>query len=652
MQKQAAAPMPLPHNKIRDIAEKFINDMIQVIRHNGTIYEFKSNPLRYFTRYHDKFNFTTGSLLETNIAGYPFELLVDFKINAISASFANTSEEFTIEERKQYNINKYPKIPAKLISILFGEDYLQTFASKLKNYRLKNYSIQFKTEEQFLNYTASYFKRDLRIILIHEFTHAFDIIGDGINKYYKDINELNINDTQQKQHAGFYFSTREEIKAYINEITAEIYYITNRMDSQEFLSLCRTQSLNKVLSNLSPMYTKVMEQLEIYPEDYNTTMIGSLAKRKRKAKIKINHALLTVIKTIIKDKESKKEQDINKLASNPLPIPEDLIKLITESMIVDLKKFIKESATPTEFIFYYRDYLALNPTQLYGPFYLTSIDKKQFYLYVVLEFTYDIYNSMAYQNIDPNLIKNIPTYTRKNHKIYKDYKNKLISLNINKENIKELADLFKILDKNNKINGENTVLRLIESYFRKYIRDVLYHEFTHVMDYSISTPEIFEKINKHYRGIFQPEADIDSLEFYFTTREEVKAFINQLISEINYFYENITLNETFKIIEDNGYSYFFNNFLKSYPIIMSYLAENPEQSKVHRVNKPLETRKREARHKINQTLIKYIQKLKEKHFKEQDIKEQDINKLSSWLEANNFIEEISLLNSLQKPANY
>jgi len=115
----------------------------------------------------------------------------------------------------------------------------------------------------------------------HEMTHALDELHSESSPSYQKFKRLN---DDSGPASSFYFTTREEVKAYISDIISELKSLFAPDDIS-------SMSFREIIS-YSNTYAAISKELEVMPGDEDTRTIGgSLARRKRTASKKINSAL-------------------------------------------------------------------------------------------------------------------------------------------------------------------------------------------------------------------------------------------------------------------------------------------------------------------------------------------------------------------------
>ena len=120
-------------------------------------------------------------------------------------------------------------------------------------------------------------------VISHEITHALDELHSEDSPSYGKMQELlSADDTDQT--SNFYYTTREEVKAYISEILSELKGMFGPEDiaDMSFMDIIKS----------SDSYNIYMEELAHKPGDEDIKTIGgSLARRKSDASKKVNSAL-------------------------------------------------------------------------------------------------------------------------------------------------------------------------------------------------------------------------------------------------------------------------------------------------------------------------------------------------------------------------
>ena len=118
--------------------------------------------------------------------------------------------------------------------------------------------------------------------LTHEITHAMDIdIYHGHSSQKERYKRLYNIEDEGDPRSGFYYTTREEVKANISQILSQLESLVSN-DPHLLTVDFRT------IINQSRLYNEIMEYLAVKPGDEEVRVIqGTLAQRKRRAKKQI-----------------------------------------------------------------------------------------------------------------------------------------------------------------------------------------------------------------------------------------------------------------------------------------------------------------------------------------------------------------------------
>lgn len=168
---------------------------------------------------------------------------------------------------------------AKIIFIKISpEDFYPRDQRTLR--RVEAYPFQQQIEmllNSFINYIYG--------VLVHEFTHSTDIVLSEDSPSFSRYQRLYM-DPEDK---GFYYSTREELKAFLNQIIEDLIpKIT--YNPEEFINT----DLSEYLKKHSAVFREVISQLSENPGDSETPSIqGNLAQRKSRARKYLLSSLYT-----------------------------------------------------------------------------------------------------------------------------------------------------------------------------------------------------------------------------------------------------------------------------------------------------------------------------------------------------------------------
>lgn len=143
-----------------------------------------------------------------------------------------------------------------------------------------------------LNPDLIFIKKYIKEILIHEITHASEVInysdfnssGRSARRIKKLENLMNI-ENEDDPLSSFYYTTKEEIAAYLSQITSEIEH---ELSDYEISNMSINEILNRSLS-----LPVILKNLEL--KEDSKTPFGSINRRKLVAKKKILSALYSWI---------------------------------------------------------------------------------------------------------------------------------------------------------------------------------------------------------------------------------------------------------------------------------------------------------------------------------------------------------------------
>lgn len=606
--KIASRPIQLQKDFINEIIASFMNYFIKHVKNENIEPQIFINEDLYsvnklnsaFQNFKKSYKFS-----DKNIKNNDIEINVTISINP-SKKDMFAARAFISEEDKKKIDKQHIKEIYGLIKIEFGQE---TFDNLKYDFNYRDMS-----SSAIAKFIYNYLKSKLYTIFSHELTHCIDIINfeslaqKKYEKFIKQYDKQNLFNEDSKEYLNyeeFYITTREEIKAFINETIAEAeQYI--KKHGKDIAYLHDFETFFKKI----PIYKAVM--LALQSKDSDETAIfpgGSLKKRKAVAKNKYLNALLEWWKCINEEKDCdlKIKEYIGKFsfisnnsikrairdtvikkAEAPIKINNEIINTITNSFITDFSFYLKENN------------MTFADTNE-GKF--LDVKFKQEYEFEQENVVGDMIRTKIFIVVDPNQETRFLA-APVNEKIN-------IYIIIGKEAIANII-------KNSTRYRTTKQNRLFQFLFEKIVKEFLIHEVTHVAHFPI--PEHVYKITDKLSATALRKfinGDISSLtkeevlaaKFYFTTKEEIKSYLNQTIIETE---NNMTAyNDAINMIKTNSFKEFFNRMSPTYNMIMKHLEIQPGDELIEYPQGKLITRKQNARQMFINGLYDWWVKKKE-----------------------------------------
>ena len=247
IKKLSARPMPISYDVVWDFAEIFIDNLTNKIDEYGlSVMEYLNKIYSMDSIQNAAFSMSKKKYSIDKVSGEKSEVTIIARIDPNS------------ENSALYNTNGKRDI----IKVVMGKSSID---SLFKNLMLSDISLD-EVSAATLNYIEDFITQ----AIVHELTHATDVIPRN-KRVEKEFG---------KNDDNFYFSSREELKAHINETVYEAGTIMVDMDPEEIIEM----SLIDFLEKNSSVYKTLKEKLIINPGDENINVPGgTLAKKKRKA---------------------------------------------------------------------------------------------------------------------------------------------------------------------------------------------------------------------------------------------------------------------------------------------------------------------------------------------------------------------------------
>lgn len=290
IEKSAAAPMPIPQEIVTQFTQNFVDRIIR------TLLASRLDPFLFVNSYFRipsedyQRAFSKGfSFDHKDISGRDTQTHIYTGLNPHYKESVNSSSEVPMENRVELGFSP-EKERVNLIRILIGADIMNDW-TRISEVMLEAGRIQEDINETLIEYIEG----DISKIIAHELTHSMDINYQKDERMMNEYNKIyDVDENTSKEDAmanfSFYYTTREEIKAHINQTISESVTMLNRLGIEILLS----KGFQEFFDFTSDTYHVMKKYLEVVPGDEDKRIMGrTLKKRKEDAWRKYLQSLYT-----------------------------------------------------------------------------------------------------------------------------------------------------------------------------------------------------------------------------------------------------------------------------------------------------------------------------------------------------------------------
>lgn len=270
--KYSGRPLPIPHDALIEFTDELVLTILSKIMSTGMKpMEFFMAALNSPENVVNSFNYDKV-LLGTDVTGKEFPLVI--------SSFITNQPGDSLASLVQVSTDSLPESAVRQlppghdsVKILYVKIIPETFMPRDDHEIFQLMSLDPARQITMTRNMLSHYAYSM---LVHETTHAFDKVLTKDSPSFGRYERL-YSDPEDK---SFYYSTREELKAFLNQIVEDLIPAVF-FDKEKFLA---SDFLTFVTTN-SPDFKRIMEILKENPSDKETPSIqGTLAHRKRRAR--------------------------------------------------------------------------------------------------------------------------------------------------------------------------------------------------------------------------------------------------------------------------------------------------------------------------------------------------------------------------------
>lgn len=277
LNKIAANPLPIDNLAVEDIANSFMRRLSTVLVSSGLDpitwierrYEF--SPRNYEDAFYQQFEFK-----HEDVSGRPTITAITIGINPHLKKGEYSTSLIDSETAKDF-FNTDDRV--NHLQIIFGDDSISDWNLQIQSVRRQapNTAILNKG-------VMNLIFRDIYRIAAHELTHAYDVgtTSEKFQKEYANIFDVDKDTPEEDMEyaAGFYYSTREELKAHINQSIAEAIDFIQKYGVETLLNM----GFIEFLEIASTTYDTMKHYLTVRPADEGRNTLGvPIARKKQKA---------------------------------------------------------------------------------------------------------------------------------------------------------------------------------------------------------------------------------------------------------------------------------------------------------------------------------------------------------------------------------
>jgi len=248
--KVAAKPLPISYDVVFDFSDGFCDNLLNNLGQiRASLMDFLSvsHKLPYAKAQAISAFYKSYEIID--VAGNKKTLLVDAMIDGQEASSARY-------------VRNSPKMGT--IELSLGSGVINQIIGAISHSVMKGEMNPDDQHSVILHQIEDFITQGI----IHELTHATDVVN-GNKRIHKEY-----------QKDDFYFSSREEIKAHINETVYELGSLLSDMNPNDIFKL----SFPEFIETSSQVYRILKDKLQINPGDDQVTVPGgTMANKKRKA---------------------------------------------------------------------------------------------------------------------------------------------------------------------------------------------------------------------------------------------------------------------------------------------------------------------------------------------------------------------------------
>jgi hypothetical protein len=277
--KIAANPLPIDANLIRQVTSEFLRTF------TGSLIASGLDPVTWITKRHqipaeayEQVLTSSYKVKHFDISGLKTLTNVILGLNPHQKSSKTDTGQLMPEYIDEHFGNEYQRV--NYLSVVFGEDHIRKWANSLHHAQ----SLGILSSSDLNDALMDVIQSDFYTIVAHEFTHAVDVVGTSnrLRDEYEKIYDIPDDASPEEidKSMAFYFTTREELKAHINQTIYEIDEYINKFGPESLYG----RSFPEFLDRHSQTYNAMKHHLTVHPGDEETSSLGgSIAKRKRAA---------------------------------------------------------------------------------------------------------------------------------------------------------------------------------------------------------------------------------------------------------------------------------------------------------------------------------------------------------------------------------
>lgn len=277
--KIAGNPIPIDSSVVREITDDFLQNFINILIDNELDpMTWLVNRKKYSSQVYDQLFFKTFDYKHFDISGAKTLTHIIIALNPHQSKTQTLTEIIPLDIVKERFGNDVERV--NILRVMFADDHIKRWEQQLAKAQLLDSSLYSDLNSALIDVM----NHDFYTIIAHELSHAVDVVGSSkrLRNEYEKVLDIGPQSTQEEVEAAasFYYTTREEIKAHINETIYEIDDYISKFGPESLYGRDFLQFLEKHSST----FNNLRYYLTVRPGDEDIKSLGgSIAKRKRAA---------------------------------------------------------------------------------------------------------------------------------------------------------------------------------------------------------------------------------------------------------------------------------------------------------------------------------------------------------------------------------